>query len=84
MRSAVRQKAVRDSNCRAIAHIVAIALVHLLVVKGLGISDPNLRAFAARDRQQRIRRRQRLAIQQDVNVAPSGHGHWRGGKTLKL
>ena len=73
MRAAVGKKAVADAEGRAVAYFVAIALVFVFVVERLRVGEPDLRALAAGDGEQRIGGGEGLAIEKNVDVGVGGN-----------
>src|SRR3974390_2276369 len=83
MGSAIREKTVGEAERNPIADIVAVALVLVLVVEGLGVGQADLRAFTARDHQPRICGGKSLAVKKQVDVAAGGHGDGRAGENAE-
>ena len=69
MVAAVGQEAVVEPESHAVADLVAVALVLILVVESFGVGKADVTALAAGDGELRVGGGERLAVEQDMDVA---------------
>ena len=78
----IGQEVVFQSVCLAVAHFAAVALVHLLVVEGFRVREPDFRAFSSGYGEDGIGRGQRFPIEKQVNTGSRRQRQRLLGKTV--